>query len=161
MNLVAIFFKLHWISLLPQLLTPSVLIGRLINAHQHLLSLRIAEYLGMNQVSQYMELWFVIITALHLYWAFPTMHVLSTYQALICLVEWFICWNLHLWCVIALLLDYLLTLLASDFLFPYLLFHCSWDLLWSTDTRTVIGFDPASRIHHKCYEVKNLVLTPV
>ncbi|KAE8037229.1 hypothetical protein FH972_009838 [Carpinus fangiana] len=32
-----------------KLLTPSVLIGRLINAHQHLLALRIAEYLGMNQ----------------------------------------------------------------------------------------------------------------
>ncbi|KAI5662106.1 hypothetical protein M9H77_21429 [Catharanthus roseus] len=30
-------------------LTPSVLIGRLINAHQHLLALRISEYLGMNQ----------------------------------------------------------------------------------------------------------------
>jgi len=34
-----------------QLLTPSVLIGRLINAHQHLLALKISEYLGMNQVS--------------------------------------------------------------------------------------------------------------
>lgn len=32
-----------------KLLTPSVLIGRLINAHQHLLALRVAEYLGMNQ----------------------------------------------------------------------------------------------------------------
>ncbi|KAF3965282.1 hypothetical protein CMV_010512 [Castanea mollissima] len=32
-----------------KLLTPSVLIGRLINAHQHLLALRISEYLGMNQ----------------------------------------------------------------------------------------------------------------
>ena len=34
-----------------QLLTPSVLIGRLINAHQHLIALRISEYLGINQVS--------------------------------------------------------------------------------------------------------------
>lgn len=34
-----------------KLLTPSVLIGRLINAHQHLLSMRVSEYLGMNQVS--------------------------------------------------------------------------------------------------------------
>lgn len=33
-----------------QLLTPSVLIARLINAHRHLLALRISEYLGMNQV---------------------------------------------------------------------------------------------------------------
>jgi hypothetical protein len=33
-----------------QMLTPSVLIGRLINAHQHFLALRISEYLGMNQV---------------------------------------------------------------------------------------------------------------
>ncbi|KAK9999284.1 hypothetical protein SO802_018887 [Lithocarpus litseifolius] len=32
-----------------KLLTPSVLIGRLINAHRHLLALRISEYLGMNQ----------------------------------------------------------------------------------------------------------------
>ncbi|QCD82512.1 hypothetical protein DEO72_LG2g2851 [Vigna unguiculata] len=32
-----------------QLLTPSVLIGRLITAHQHLLALKISEYLGMNQ----------------------------------------------------------------------------------------------------------------
>lgn len=32
-----------------KLLTPSVLIGRLINAHQHLLALRISEYVGMNQ----------------------------------------------------------------------------------------------------------------
>ncbi|KAL5571351.1 hypothetical protein UlMin_020948 [Ulmus minor] len=32
-----------------KLLTPSVLIGRLINAHQHLLALRISEYLGTNQ----------------------------------------------------------------------------------------------------------------
>ncbi|KAG6682635.1 hypothetical protein I3842_13G153200 [Carya illinoinensis] len=32
-----------------KLLTPSVLIGRLINAHQHLLALRISDYLGMNQ----------------------------------------------------------------------------------------------------------------
>ncbi|XP_015880079.3 protein VACUOLELESS1 [Ziziphus jujuba] len=32
-----------------KLLTPSVLVGRLINAHQHLLALRISEYLGMNQ----------------------------------------------------------------------------------------------------------------
>ncbi|KAH1197654.1 hypothetical protein AAZX31_18G104300 [Glycine max] len=32
-----------------KLLTPSVLIGRLINAHQHLLALKISEYLGMNQ----------------------------------------------------------------------------------------------------------------
>lgn len=32
-----------------KLLTPSVLIGRLINAHQHFLALRISEYLGMNQ----------------------------------------------------------------------------------------------------------------
>ncbi|KAK4278953.1 hypothetical protein QN277_016723 [Acacia crassicarpa] len=32
-----------------KLLTPSVLIGRLINAYQHLLALRISEYLGMNQ----------------------------------------------------------------------------------------------------------------
>ncbi|KAF4373221.1 hypothetical protein F8388_010477 [Cannabis sativa] len=32
-----------------KLLTTSVLIGRLINAHQHLLALRISEYLGMNQ----------------------------------------------------------------------------------------------------------------
>lgn len=53
LNLHAISFELNWISLLPQLLTPSVLIGRLINAHQHLLALRISEYLGMNQVSLY------------------------------------------------------------------------------------------------------------
>ncbi|KAB1223106.1 Protein VACUOLELESS1 [Morella rubra] len=32
-----------------KLLTPSVLIGRLINAHKHLLALRVSEYLGMNQ----------------------------------------------------------------------------------------------------------------
>ncbi|XP_027064710.1 protein VACUOLELESS1 [Coffea arabica] len=32
-----------------KLLTPSVLIGRLINAHQHLIALRISEYLGINQ----------------------------------------------------------------------------------------------------------------
>ncbi|XP_062105731.1 protein VACUOLELESS1 [Humulus lupulus] len=32
-----------------KLLTTSVLIGRLINSHQHLLALRISEYLGMNQ----------------------------------------------------------------------------------------------------------------
>ncbi|RYR35519.1 hypothetical protein Ahy_A10g050670 isoform B [Arachis hypogaea] len=32
-----------------KLLSPSVLIGRLINAHRHLLALRISEYLGMNQ----------------------------------------------------------------------------------------------------------------
>ncbi|XP_059629226.1 protein VACUOLELESS1 [Cornus florida] len=32
-----------------KMLTSSVLIGRLINAHQHLLALRISEYLGMNQ----------------------------------------------------------------------------------------------------------------
>jgi hypothetical protein len=32
-----------------KLLTPSVLICRLINAHRHLLALRISEYLGMNQ----------------------------------------------------------------------------------------------------------------
>ncbi|EOX93144.1 Vacuoleless1 (VCL1) isoform 3 [Theobroma cacao] len=32
-----------------KLLTPSVLIARLINAHRHLLALRISEYLGMNQ----------------------------------------------------------------------------------------------------------------
>ncbi|KAG5017440.1 hypothetical protein JHK85_023576 [Glycine max] len=32
-----------------KLLTPSVLIGRLINAHQHLLALKVSEYLGMNQ----------------------------------------------------------------------------------------------------------------
>ncbi|KAK3023745.1 hypothetical protein RJ639_044454 [Escallonia herrerae] len=32
-----------------KLLTPSVLIGRLINAHQHLVALRISEYLGLNQ----------------------------------------------------------------------------------------------------------------
>ncbi|GMY16044.1 protein VACUOLELESS1 [Fagus crenata] len=32
-----------------KLLTPAVLIGRLINAHQHLLALRISEYIGMNQ----------------------------------------------------------------------------------------------------------------
>ncbi|CAI9784342.1 unnamed protein product [Fraxinus pennsylvanica] len=32
-----------------KLLTPSVLINRLINAHNYLLSLRISEYLGMNQ----------------------------------------------------------------------------------------------------------------
>ncbi|KVI05256.1 Six-bladed beta-propeller, TolB-like protein [Cynara cardunculus var. scolymus] len=32
-----------------KLLTPSVLIGRLVNAHQHLLALRISDYLGMNQ----------------------------------------------------------------------------------------------------------------
>ena len=53
LKLHAIFFELTWISLLPQLLTPAVLIGRLINAHQHLLALRISEYLGMNQVSLY------------------------------------------------------------------------------------------------------------
>ncbi|CAH9107502.1 unnamed protein product [Cuscuta europaea] len=32
-----------------KMLTPSVLIARLINAHRHLLALRISEYLGMNQ----------------------------------------------------------------------------------------------------------------
>ncbi|XAR49507.1 hypothetical protein NMG60_11032733 [Bertholletia excelsa] len=32
-----------------KLLTPSVLVGRLINAHQHFLALRISEYCGMNQ----------------------------------------------------------------------------------------------------------------
>ncbi|CAJ1964254.1 unnamed protein product [Sphenostylis stenocarpa] len=32
-----------------KLLTPSVLIGRLINAYQHLLALKVSEYLGMNQ----------------------------------------------------------------------------------------------------------------
>ncbi|CAL5336393.1 unnamed protein product [Camellia sinensis] len=32
-----------------KLLTPSVLVGRLINAHQHVVALRISEYLGMNQ----------------------------------------------------------------------------------------------------------------
>ncbi|CAH1440178.1 unnamed protein product [Lactuca virosa] len=32
-----------------KLLTPSVLIDRLVNAHQHLLALRISYYLGMNQ----------------------------------------------------------------------------------------------------------------
>ncbi|CAH1434995.1 unnamed protein product [Lactuca virosa] len=32
-----------------KLLTPSVLIGRLVNAHQHLLALRISDYLRMNQ----------------------------------------------------------------------------------------------------------------
>ncbi|CAK9168384.1 unnamed protein product [Ilex paraguariensis] len=32
-----------------KLLTPSVLIGRLINAHQHHIALRMSEYLGMNQ----------------------------------------------------------------------------------------------------------------
>ncbi|PPS07180.1 hypothetical protein GOBAR_AA13467 [Gossypium barbadense] len=32
-----------------KLLTPSVLIARLINAHRHLLALRISEYVGMNQ----------------------------------------------------------------------------------------------------------------
>lgn len=34
-----------------QVLTPSVLIGRLINSYKHLLALRISEYLGMNQVN--------------------------------------------------------------------------------------------------------------
>lgn len=43
-----------------QSLTPSVLIGRLINAHQHLLALRISEYLGMNQVSYSSELDLVV-----------------------------------------------------------------------------------------------------
>ncbi|PIN25618.1 Vacuolar assembly/sorting protein VPS16 [Handroanthus impetiginosus] len=33
-----------------KLLTPSVLINRLINAHKHLLALRISEYIGMNQI---------------------------------------------------------------------------------------------------------------
>nr|GEW21219.1 protein vacuoleless1 [Tanacetum cinerariifolium] len=32
-----------------KLLTPPVLIGRLVNAHQHLLALKISDYLGMNQ----------------------------------------------------------------------------------------------------------------
>ncbi|GMP53908.1 hypothetical protein CsSME_00019228 [Camellia sinensis var. sinensis] len=32
-----------------KLLTPSVLVGRLINAHHHVVALRISEYLGMNQ----------------------------------------------------------------------------------------------------------------
>lgn len=32
-----------------KVLTPSVLVGRLINSHNHLLALRISEYLGMNQ----------------------------------------------------------------------------------------------------------------
>lgn len=35
-----------------QLLTAMVLISRLINAHSHLLALRISEYLGMNKVSR-------------------------------------------------------------------------------------------------------------
>ncbi|MED6220758.1 vacuolar protein sorting-associated protein 16 [Stylosanthes scabra] len=34
-----------------KLLSPSVLIGRLINAHRHLLALRISEYLGTNQIT--------------------------------------------------------------------------------------------------------------
>ena len=34
-----------------QLLTPSVLINRLIKAHKHLLALRLSEYLGLSQVS--------------------------------------------------------------------------------------------------------------
>ncbi|GFZ05507.1 vacuoleless1 [Actinidia rufa] len=34
-----------------KLLTPSILVGRLINAHRHALAVRISEYLGMNQVS--------------------------------------------------------------------------------------------------------------
>ena len=46
------YYWTHTWDVLPsQLLTPSVLICRLINAHQHLLGLRISEYLGMNQVS--------------------------------------------------------------------------------------------------------------
>lgn len=37
----------------PQLLTATVLIGRLINANQHLLALRISEYLNLNPVSAF------------------------------------------------------------------------------------------------------------
>ncbi|XP_022759131.1 protein VACUOLELESS1-like isoform X2 [Durio zibethinus] len=37
------------LRVLNALLTPSVLIARLINAHHHLLALRISEYVGMNQ----------------------------------------------------------------------------------------------------------------
>ncbi|XP_037491912.1 protein VACUOLELESS1 isoform X1 [Jatropha curcas] len=53
-------------------LTAPVLIGRLINAHQHLLALRIAEYLGMNQVSfEYNHDCLVVIFYWHLQlWCF-------------------------------------------------------------------------------------------
>lgn len=40
-----------------QLLTPSVLIGRLINSYKHLLALRISEYLGMNQVRLFFSIY--------------------------------------------------------------------------------------------------------
>lgn len=49
-----------------QLLTPSVLINRLINAHKHLLALRISEYLAMNQVSH------LAFTLLHLILLLPS-----------------------------------------------------------------------------------------
>ncbi|CAI9292280.1 unnamed protein product [Lactuca saligna] len=39
----------HIIVKVDELLTSSVLIGQLVNAHQHLLTLRITNYLGMNQ----------------------------------------------------------------------------------------------------------------
>lgn len=47
-HLLFIFFLL-------QLLTPAVLVARLINAHRHLVALRISEYLGMNQVSLFLK----------------------------------------------------------------------------------------------------------
>lgn len=48
MSLLMLFF-----FLLPRLqeLTAPVLVSRLINAHHHLLALRLSEYLGLNQVS--------------------------------------------------------------------------------------------------------------
>lgn len=45
----------HHLCFLFQLLTPSVLVGRLINAHKHLVALQISEYLGLNQVSYNMQ----------------------------------------------------------------------------------------------------------
>lgn len=51
MLIYMLFLEFVLMKLLPQSLTASVLIGRLINANCHLLALRISEYLGMNQVS--------------------------------------------------------------------------------------------------------------
>lgn len=47
---------LLYILFLLQLLTPAVLVARLINAHRHLVALRISEYLGMNQVSLFYQM---------------------------------------------------------------------------------------------------------
>lgn len=51
-----------------QLLTSSVLIARLINAHQHLLALRISEYLGMNQVFAFSLALILLLTFILFQW---------------------------------------------------------------------------------------------